>query len=84
MSDVMVKVIPRRGICQTHKVGDELVMGERAPARFLNGLFHSPLPFAQVLPYGGSFPREQDPKKTTNACPDAENAVMFELRCTSP
>jgi hypothetical protein len=34
--------------------------------------------------YGGSFPRQQDPNKATVACPGPENAVVFELRGTSP
>jgi len=31
---------------------------------------------------GGSFPWAQDPNKATIACPDPENAVVFELRRT--
>jgi uncharacterized repeat protein (TIGR04076 family) len=84
MSGVIAKVISRKGPCETHKVGDEFVMGEKTPPNVCAWAFHSLFPFAQVLLYGGSFPWEQDPNKATIACPDPENAVVFELRRTSP
>ncbi|GAG37096.1 unnamed protein product, partial [marine sediment metagenome] len=37
-------------------------------------------PSAQVLQFGGSFPWEDDPNRTTVACPDPANPVVFELR----
>jgi len=84
MSDVIAKVVSRKGTCETHKVGDEFVIGEKTPPNVCSWAFHSLFPAAQVLLYGGSFPWEQDPNKATIACPDAENAVVFELRRTSP
>jgi uncharacterized repeat protein (TIGR04076 family) len=31
MSDVIAKVISRKGPCETRKVGDEFVIGEKTP-----------------------------------------------------
>jgi uncharacterized repeat protein (TIGR04076 family) len=84
MSDVIAKVISRKGPCETHKVGDEFVMGEKTPPNVCSRAFHSHCPFAQVLLYGGSFPWEQDPNKAIMACRDAENPLTFELRRTPP
>jgi uncharacterized repeat protein (TIGR04076 family) len=85
MSNVIAKVISRKGTCDAeHKVGDEFVIGEQTPPDLCSWAFHSLFPCAQVLRFGGSFPWEQDPNKTTVACPDPENAVVFELRRTSP
>ena len=83
MSHVIAKVVSRKGICETHKVGDEFVIGEKTPSNVCSWAFHSLFPFAQVLQFGGSFPWEQDPNKTTVACPDPANPVVFELRRTS-
>jgi len=84
MAHVIAKVVSRKGTCETHKVGDEFAVGEKTPPNVCSWAFHSLFPFAQVLCYGGSFPWEQDPNKATVACPDSENAVVFELRRTSP
>jgi uncharacterized repeat protein (TIGR04076 family) len=42
--------------------------------------FYALFPFATVLQFGGSFPWEEDKDKTTVACPDPGNPVVFELR----
>jgi len=83
MSDVIAKVISQRGTCEAqHKVGDEFVIGQQNPPNVCSWAFYSLFPFAQVLQFGGSFPWEQDPNKTTVACPDPANPVVFELRST--
>ncbi|HAS04615.1 MAG TPA: hypothetical protein DCR71_02475 [Dehalococcoidia bacterium] len=41
--------------------------------------FYTLFPFAEVLQFGGSLPWEKDPSKTTVACPDPDNPVVFEL-----
>jgi uncharacterized repeat protein (TIGR04076 family) len=41
--------------------------------------FYALFPFAEVLQFGGSFPWEKDPSKTTVACPDPDSPVVFEL-----
>ena len=83
MSDVIAKVISQKGTCEAqHKVGDKFVIGEQTPPNLCSWAFYSLFPCAQVLRFGGSFPREKDRNKTTVACPDPENAVVFELRRT--
>jgi uncharacterized repeat protein (TIGR04076 family) len=85
MSDVIAKVISQKGTCEAkHKVGDEFVIGQKTPLNLCSWAFYSLFPFAQVLQFGGSFPWEQDRNKTTVACPDPENPVVFELRRILP
>ena len=85
MSNVIAKVVSQKGTCEAqHKVGDEFIIGEKTPPNFCSWAFCSIFPFAQVLQFGGSFPWEKDRNKTTVACPDPENPVVFELRRTSP
>jgi uncharacterized repeat protein (TIGR04076 family) len=85
MSNVIAKVVCQKGTCEAqHKVGDEFIIGEKTPPNFCSWAFCSIFPFAQVLQFGGSFPWEKDRNKTTVACPDPDNPVVFELRRTSP
>jgi len=85
MSSVIAKVISQQGTCEAqHKVGDEFLMGEKTPPNLCSWAFYSLFPFAQVLQFGGSFPWEKDPNKSSVACPDPDNPVVFELRRTSP
>jgi uncharacterized repeat protein (TIGR04076 family) len=85
MSDVIARVISQKGTCEAHhKVGDEFVIGEGIPSNICSWAFHAIFPGAQVLRFGGSFPWEKDRNKTTVACPDPDNPVIFELRRTSP
>ena len=81
MSDVIAKVISQKGSCEAgHKVGDTFVIGQQTPLNLCSWAFQSLFPFAEVLQFGGSFPWESDRNKTTVACPDPENPVVFELR----
>ena len=83
MSNVIAKVISQKGTCAAqHKAGDEFVIGEKTPPNLCSWAFYSLFPFAQVLQFGGSFPWEQERNKTTVACPDPTNPVVFELRRT--
>lgn len=85
MSSMIAKVISQQGTCEAqHKVGDEFLMGEKTPPNLCSWAFYSLFPFAQVLQFGGSFPWEKDRNKSTVACPDPDNPVVFELRRTSP
>jgi len=78
---VIARVISQKGTCEAgHKAGDEFIIGQETPAGMCSWAFHSLFPFAEVLQFGGSFPWEKDPDKATVACPDADNAVVFELR----
>ena len=84
MSDVIAKVISQKGTCEAqHKVGDEFAIRQQTPPNLCSWAFYTLFPFAQVLQFGGAFPWEQDPNKTTVACPDPANPVAFELRRTS-
>jgi len=85
MSDVIAKVISQKGTCSAgHKVGDEFVIGQETPPGLCSWAFYTVFPFAKVLQLGGSFPWEDDPNRTTVACPDPANPVVFELRRSLP
>ena len=77
---VKVKVISQKGTCEAgHKVGDEWVVGEKTPPGLCIFAFNSLLPSIMPLMFGGSFPWEKDADKTTAACPDPGNPVVFEI-----
>jgi len=81
LCDVVARVVSQQGTCAAgHKVGDEWVIGEKTPEGICLFAFSSLLPAAMVLSFGGSFPWEDDPEKTTVACPDATNPLVIELR----
>ena len=69
-----------KGTCSAgHKVGDEFIIGDTLPAGMCSWAFYSLFPFISALQSGGDFPWEKDPDKTTVACPDAENPLVFQL-----
>ena len=81
MFQVTARVISQKGTCEAgHKVGDEFVLGQKTPPDMCSWAFCTLFPFAEVLQFGGSFPWEPDPNKSTVCCPDPENPVVFELR----
>jgi len=81
MSEVVARVISQKGTCEAgHKVGDEFVIGEETPPGVCSWAYYALLPFAKVLQFGGTFPWENDPDRTTVACPDPRNPVVFELK----
>ena len=81
MTDIIARVISQRGVCEAgHKVGDEFAIKQNTPEGMCSWAFYTLFPFAEVLQFGGSFPWEEDPNRTTVACPDPENPVVFELR----
>ena len=85
MPDVIAKIISQKGACSAgHRLGDEFVIGQKTPPDLCSWAFYTLFPFAQVLQFGGSFPWEQDANKTTVACPDPANPVVFELRRGPP
>ena len=85
MPDVIAKIISQKGTCTAgHRVGDEFIIGQKTPPNLCSWAFYTLFPFAQVLQFGGSFPWEQDANKTTVACPDPANPVVFELRRGPP
>ena len=81
MPDVTAEVISQKGTCSAgHKVGDKFIIGQVSPPDLCSWAFYSLFPFAGVLQFGGSFPWEDDRNKTTVACSDPGNPVIFELR----
>lgn len=79
--EVTAKVISQKGTCAlNHKVGDEFRIGDKTPSGMCPWAFYALFPFASALQFGGSFPWEEDRDKTTVACPDPGNPVVFELR----
>jgi uncharacterized repeat protein (TIGR04076 family) len=83
MSELAAKVISKKRTSETHKAGDEFVMGERTAPNACSWALHSLSTFARFLLHGGSFPPEHLDRASI-ACPDPENEVAFDLRCTSP
>jgi uncharacterized repeat protein (TIGR04076 family) len=82
---IVARVISQKGTCEFgHKIGDEFFIGQTTPAGMCSWAFYTLFPFAQALQWGGSFPWEKDPDKTTVACPDPANPVVFELRRVQP
>ena len=81
MTKIIAKVISQKGNCEAgHRAGDEFEIGEMKQPDMCPYACHVLFPFAQVLLFGGTFPWEPDPDKTTVACPDPVNPVVFELR----
>lgn len=81
MYEVVAKVISQKGTCSAgHEVNDEFIIGEKTPSDLCSWAFCTVFPFASVLQFGASFPWEDNPDKTTVACPDPENPVVFELK----
>lgn len=79
--NVSIKVISQKGHCEAgHKVGDEWLVGDKTPEGMCLFAFSSLFPRITPLMYGGAFPWEKDPDRTTAACPDPGNPVVFELR----
>ena len=77
---VKARVISQKGTCNAgHKVGDEFLIRDTLPAGMCSWAFYSLFPFVSALQSGGTFPWEKDADKTTVACPDAENPLVFEL-----
>ena len=81
MSNIVAEVISQKGTCNAgHGVGDKFTIGQKTAPNLCSWAFHSLFLFAEVLQFDGSFPWEHDSNKTTVACPDPENPVVFELR----
>ena len=84
MADKMqfvASVVSQKGTCEAgHKVGDEFDISGPTPTGMCPFAFYAMFPFLLTLQNGGSFPWEEDPDKSSVACPDAANPVVFELR----
>ena len=83
--DVKIRLIGNRSPCHSgHKVGDEWLWQDKAPAGLCFAAYNSLYPFALVLRYGGRFPWQEDPDAVTMSCPDADVVNRFELRRVPP
>jgi uncharacterized repeat protein (TIGR04076 family) len=82
MTKIIARVVSQKGTCEAgHKVGDEFVIEPmKTPPGMCPWAFYTLFPFAGTLQFGGTFPWGKDPDKTTVACPDPDNPVVFELR----
>ncbi|MBN1653324.1 MAG: TIGR04076 family protein [Deltaproteobacteria bacterium] len=81
MTTIIAKIISQKGHCEAgHRVDDEFVIGQKTPPGMCSWAFYTLFPFAEILQFGGALPWEKDPNRTTVACPDPGNPVVFELR----
>ena len=82
MSTVEVAVISQKGKCAFgHKVGDKIVFdGRSIKGDICYTALTMLLPKVFAMRYDATFPWAQDKDVILNACPDAENPVIFEIR----
>ncbi|MEW6034402.1 MAG: TIGR04076 family protein [Chloroflexota bacterium] len=81
MYHLVARVVSQKGTCANgHGVGDEFVLGDKTPEGLCSWAFAAIFPFVNVLQFGGAFPWGEDPDRTTVACPDPDNPVVFEVR----
>ena len=80
--DVRVRIVSIDGKCpQEHQVGEEWIVTNKTPEGLCISAFHGLLPHIKVLSFGGTFPwAKDDLDSITEACPDPDNRVRFELR----
>ena len=76
-------VTSKKGKCAFgHKVGNKIVFYDGKSIK--GGICYSALmvilPKVYALAYGAEFPWARDKNVIVNACPDAENPVVFEIR----
>ncbi len=72
---------PGESPCKLYKVGDEFDLSKDSErAKVCRWAYNSMLPFITVLEFGGAFPWGKDPDRTSVACPDPGNVVVFELK----
>lgn len=78
--EVLARVVSQKGTCSAgHCKDDEFKLLDTCPAGMCAWAFYSLFPFYAVLKFGGAFPWEKDADKTTVACPDPGNPVIFEM-----
>lgn len=78
---LVASVTSQKGTCEAgHKIGDKFDVSGLTPRGMCPYAFYTMFPFLVTLQNDGSFPWEKDPDKSSVACPDPENPVVFELR----
>ena len=82
MSVVEVTVISQKGKCGFgHKAGDKILFdGRRVEGDICYSALLTLLPKVFAMRHDAIFPWAQDKDVIFNACPDAENPVVFEVR----
>ena len=83
MPDIVeVRVKSQKGTCAFgHKVGDKIVFdGTSVEGPICYSALMLVLPKVFALRHGAEFPWAADKDVISNACPDAENPVVFEIR----
>ena len=80
--DVEVIVKSRKGTCAFgHEVGDKIVFdGKSIRGDICYSALLVLLPKVYAMRYSAEFPWSEDKDVIFNACPDAENPVVFEIR----
>ena len=82
MSAIEVTVKSQKGKCAFgHKVGDKIVFdGRSVKGDICYSALFVLLPKVYALRYGAEFPWAKDRNIMCNACPDADNPVLFEIK----
>jgi len=82
MSVVEVSVKSKKGKCAAgHMVGDNIVFdGKTVKGNICYSALMVLLPKVYAMRYDAKFPWAKDKDVIYNACPDAENPVVFEIR----
>ena len=75
-------MISQKGKCAFgHKVGDKIVFdGKTVKGNICYSALMVVLAKVYAMRYGSEFPWAKDKNVIVNACPDAENPVVFEIR----
>lgn len=84
MSAVEVRVKSQKGTCAFgHRVGDRIIFdGVSVKGKICYSALIVLLPKVYAMRYGAEFPWVEDKDSICNACPDAENPVVFEIKRT--
>ncbi|MHA2166401.1 MAG: TIGR04076 family protein [Candidatus Hodarchaeales archaeon] len=81
--DIKLKVIKQEGTCGAgHTVGDEITISfkdNKIDGKVCLHALYSILPKVFAMAYGAEFPWLENPDKSTHACPDARNPVVYEV-----
>jgi uncharacterized repeat protein (TIGR04076 family) len=82
VSVIEVTVKSQKGKCNFgHKVGDKVIFdGKTVKGNICYSALMVLLPKVYALRYGVEFPWSDDKNVIFNACPDADNPVVFEIR----
>jgi uncharacterized repeat protein (TIGR04076 family) len=82
VSVIEVKVKSQRGKCSFgHRIGDVIVFdGRTVRGDICYSALMALLPKVYAMRYDAVFPWAEDKDAIFNACPDAENPVVFEIR----